>query len=74
MNKYELICWYCDFSWQTNHIIASNLYCSQCKDTNIKVVDLHRTKIDTYGGSPPFEKKEDKKDWDLKAMYLWLKR
>jgi Zn finger protein HypA/HybF involved in hydrogenase expression len=63
MNKFELTCWYCNFSWETNYIGKDDSQCSKCKDTNIKVVDLQRTKIDTYEGSPDFP--DDKKNWDF---------
>ncbi len=54
LNKYEFICNYCNYNWQTNYMIREPA-CSRCKDTNIKTKDLTAEKIDYYVGCPPFE-------------------
>ena len=60
MNWYELICLYCDHSWQVNYKPDNLLYCSKCKDTNIRVKQVD--KVDQYAGSPPFI---DIKNWNF---------
>jgi hypothetical protein len=55
LNKYELICQYCGFSWLVSYTPQHSVYCSKCKDGNIRAKNLETDKIDYYAGSPPFE-------------------
>ncbi len=61
MNKYELICEYCNNSWQINYIPKDPVYCSKCKDRKIRIKDLKTDIVDYYIGCPPFEE-TDKMD------------
>lgn len=60
MNRYKLVCLYCDESWEINYVPKEALYCSKCRSTDVKAIDLASTKIDHYAGSPPFESDLDK--------------
>ena len=55
MNKYEFICQYCNAKWQVNYAPKEKVYCSVCKDTNIRIRDLHAEAVDYYVDCPPFE-------------------
>lgn len=68
MNCFELICRYCGNSWEVNYTPNDILYCSECKDTNIKVVDNYRDKIDQYLGCPAFPDKQQK--WNIQETYV----
>ena len=59
MNRYELICEYCDNRWQINYTPKEQIYCSVCNDRKIRVRDLHAENVDYYFGAPPFEEPED---------------
>lgn len=63
MNEYRLVCQYCDESWEINYFPHKEIYCSKCKDTNIKIVKLSTDKIDYYVGCPPFPEKPKKNEW-----------
>lgn len=58
MNKYELICQYCNYSWQINYVPNEFVYCSKCRDKNIRIKDLNAETVDYYVGCPPFEEPE----------------
>jgi len=64
LNRFELICFYCNNSWEVNYAPQEVIYCPKCKDTNIKIKDNIRDKIDYYAGSPPFKDDNDD-DWGL---------
>lgn len=53
-NKYRLICKYCDKHSEINYLPQTKQYCSDCKDSNIKVIDLRTDSVDYYAGCPPF--------------------
>lgn len=62
----DLECTYCGFKWQKEvyaYQTTDQLKCENgnCKDSNLKIRDLSKTKIDTYKGCPPFPKKD--KQW-----------
>ena len=59
MNRFELICTYCNYTWQTNYQPKETTYCSKCRDTNIRLIDLYKERIDYYAGSPEFLDEED---------------
>lgn len=65
MNQLEFICEYCNHSWQTNYKPNQEVYCSVCKDKNIKVIDLARSKIDYYQGCPPFPDDDSRNGWTI---------
>lgn len=64
MNKYGLICEYCDYSWQINYKPDSFLYCLKCSDKNIRIFSLASSKIDYYSGSPEFIE-EEQENWNF---------
>lgn len=56
----ELECTYCGFKWEesvSTKAEIDEMACihGNCGDTNLKVRDVARTKIDYYQGSPPFQ-------------------
>ena len=57
MNKFELICFYCGYSWEINYEPREKIYCIKCRDTNIKTVDICIEKVDYYAVSQPFREK-----------------
>ena len=63
MNKYELICQYCNNTWQVNYIGKDPVRCGICKDSNIRVIDLARDRADYYIGCPAFEDEPDLDKW-----------
>lgn len=66
MNRYELICTYCDFKWQINYTPKEQIYCSICKDKKIRVKDLKADNVDYYLGCIPFEElKDDPTNWNF---------
>jgi hypothetical protein len=55
----EVECTYCGHKWRDNVLTQSemvSLRCvnGRCFDSNLKVRDLSKTKVDYYQGSPPF--------------------
>lgn len=54
MNKYELICQYCAYSWQIIYLPEEKVYCLKCRDSNIQIIKLS-DRIDYYQGCPPFD-------------------
>ena len=64
MNRFELICQYCNHSWDVNYAPQDIVYCKICKDPNIRVIDRAVEKIDYYMGAKPFPEKYEK-TWDL---------
>ncbi len=60
MNEFLLICLYCGYEWVLNNNPSKYTVCLKCKDKNLTIKDLSRTKVDYYAGSPPFEKKKEK--------------
>jgi hypothetical protein len=61
MNRYELICLYCNNIWQINYVPKEKIYCSKCNDTNIRAIDLAKERIDQYIGCPPFP--DEREGW-----------
>lgn len=60
----RLICLYCDHSMDIDYQPSEFTVCGKCGDYNLRMVDLKKSKIDYYRGSPPFPDKpvEDKKE------------
>ena len=56
---FELTCNYCNFQWTQEYVNRAYISCGKCKDSNIKVVDVKREKVDYYAGSPPFPEEEE---------------
>ncbi len=54
MNKFELICYYCNYSWEVNYTPSDIIYCQRCRDSNIRVIDKATEKVDYYIGCLPF--------------------
>jgi hypothetical protein len=63
MNHYELICRYCNSSWQVDYVPQETVYCQVCNDTNIKIIDIARDKIDQYVNCPPFVEIDE--NWNI---------
>jgi hypothetical protein len=58
----QLECRYCGYIWEKtvyNRSTVEKEACLKCKDTNLNVRDLAKTKVNTYAGSPPFNKLTD---------------
>jgi hypothetical protein len=61
-----LECLYCGHKWEKNAYNAISLEserCPRCKDSNLKVKELSKSKVDYYVGCPPFPKKEEDSGW-----------
>lgn len=61
----KILCHYCGMDWTCNLYSKSavgSLKCLRCGDKNLKLIDLDRTKIDYYAGSPPFPDEEKEED------------
>lgn len=53
----DIECTYCGKKWSRLIYARESLdseKCSKCNDKNLKVRDQAKSKIDYYGGSPPF--------------------
>lgn len=59
MNRFAMICKYCDYHWEINYVPHTTIYCPICKDSNIRTIDLHTDIVDYYKGCPPFEEEKD---------------
>jgi len=63
MNTFSFECTYCGKKWEAAPTLAEEIAsakCGACKDTNLIIKDLRKSKIDYYQGTPPFpEKKEE---------------
>lgn len=59
MNRYRLICQYCNHTWEWDYIPNHSLSCTYCNDKNVRVIDNKVNKVDYYAGSPPFPEKKD---------------
>lgn len=66
MDKFKFICRYCDYTWNIDYMPTSKPICWKCSDTNIRIIDLERDKIDYYAGSPPFVESEHPTDEPIK--------
>jgi hypothetical protein len=58
-NRYSLVCLYCNNEWGINYVPKDEVYCGKCKDSNIRVIDNLKEKVDPYMGCPPFPEKTD---------------
>lgn len=54
MNRYKLTCEYCNNIWGVNYIPKPPVYCSKCKDSNIRIKDLKSEMVNYYEGCPDF--------------------
>ncbi len=57
MKRFELSCQYCANRWFLDYMPNEQPKCDRCNDTNIRVKDLAKSKIDYYQGAPAFEEK-----------------
>lgn len=54
MNKFQLKCYYCGYSWGVNYSPKEQVFCAKCNDKNVMIFN-NSSKIDYYAESPPFE-------------------
>jgi len=58
----RLICLYCDHKTDIDYQPSGFIVCNKCGDSNLRMVDLRKSKIDYYAGSRPFPPKPEKKE------------
>ena len=69
LNRYRLICQYCDNNWEANYVPNQKVFCSKCGDSHIRVIDIGHERVDYYIGCPPFPEKSTEKE-DIDKWYL----